>query len=129
MIEFYFPSSGGEWAAFVSAAATALLGLVFLLAPRPCLHRLGLDPRADKPAAVAEGRARLSGFHLGLGLCCALLAQPLLYLALGAAWAVTAFGRLVSIVVDRAGTPFNWMVLAVEIVLCAGPLLYAFGMI
>ena len=34
----------------------------------------------------------MAGFYLGLGLCCILLAQPLLYLALGFSWLFAAFG-------------------------------------
>ena len=43
----------------------------------------------------------MAGFYLGLGLCCVLLAQPLLYMALGFSWLFTAFGRLVSMMSDR----------------------------
>ena len=36
----------------------------------------------------------MAGFYLGLGICCILLAQPWLYIALGFSWLFTAFGRL-----------------------------------
>lgn len=129
MIEFYFPSSGGEWLAFASAAITALFGLVLFVAPRPAFRLIGLVPQADRPEAIAEGRARMAGLSLGVGLCALLFAQPLLYLALGAGWAFTAFGRLVSMLVDRSGTVFNWISLGLEIALAAGPILYGLSMI
>ena len=69
----------------------------------------------------------MSGFYLGVGLCCILLAQPLLYLALGASWLLTAFGRIVSMMSDRGNTLYNWVSLAIEAVLAALPLGYAFG--
>lgn len=129
MIEFYLPTSGGEWAAFAAAAITALTGLAALVAPRAILASLGLAPVADRPGAIAEGRSRLAGFPLAIGLCALLFAQPLVYLALGAGWAFSAIGRLVSVIVDRGNPGFNLTSAAVEIVLAAGPLLYGLGMI
>ena len=81
----------------------------------------------EKPWAIAEGRARMSGFYLGVGLCCILLAQPLLYMALGFSWLLTAFGRILSMMSDGANTPFNWASVVVELVLAALPLAFAFG--
>jgi hypothetical protein len=56
-----------------------------------------------------------------------LLAQPLLYLALGLSWGFTAFGRLVSMLVDRGMTGFNIFSLLFEIALAALALAFAFG--
>jgi hypothetical protein len=78
---------------------------------------------------VGEVRARLSGFYLGLGLASILLAQPLLYMALGFSWAFTAFGRVVAMLSDRANTPYNWLMLVVDIVLAALPLAFALGFV
>ena len=61
----------------------------------------------------------MSGFYLGVGLCCILLAQPLLYMALGFSWLFTAFGRIVSMMSDRGNTLYNWVWLAIELVLAA----------
>jgi hypothetical protein len=69
----------------------------------------------------------MSGFYLGLGLCCILLAQPLLYMALGFSWLFTAFGRLVSILSDRGNTLYNWAFVIVDLALAALPLGFAFG--
>jgi hypothetical protein len=69
----------------------------------------------------------MAGFYLGLGVSALLLAQPLVYLALGASWGFTAFGRLVSMVVDRGFTSFNLASLLLEIILAGLPLLYVFG--
>ena len=56
----------------------------------------------------------MAGFYLGVGLCCILLAQPWLYIALGFSWVFTAFGRIVSMLSDRGGTLYNWISLVIE---------------
>jgi hypothetical protein len=58
-----------------------------------------------------------------------LLAQPLIYLTLGICWALTAFGRLISILSDRGGTVVNWLWLVVEMALAALALGFALGMV
>lgn len=128
-MEFVFPwpTGQGEWLAWCSGAVTVAFGVVLLFAPGLSLRLLRLQTTPDHPEAVAEARGPMSGFHLGLGLCCILLAQPLLYLALGACWLLSAFGRIVSMMSDRGNTLYNWVWLALEAVLAALPLGYAFG--
>lgn len=126
---FPWPMSQGEWWAWSSAAVTVLFGLLLLFVPRISLRLLRLQPAENKPEAVAEARATMSGFYLGLGLCCILLAQPLLYMALGFSWAFTAFGRLISMLSDRGNTLYNWVWLLVALILAALPLAFAFGFV
>jgi len=129
MMDFAFPwpVSQGEWLAWSSAVVTALLGLLFFLAPGLAFRILRLQAKPEKAAAIAEGRGRMSGFYLGVGLCCILLAQPLIYMTLGFSWLFTAFGRLLSMMSDGANTPFNWVSIVVELALAALPLAFAFG--
>ena len=110
-----WPTSQGEWLAWSSAVVTVLLGLLFFLAPGLAFRILRLQAKPEKAAAIAEGRGRMSGFYLGVGLCCILLAQPLVYMALGFSWLFTAFGRLLSMMSDGANTPFNWVSIVVEL--------------
>jgi Domain of unknown function (DUF4345) len=124
-----WPASQGEWLAWSSAGVTVLLGLIFLFAPRLALRLMRLQAKENHPEAVAESRATMSGFYLGLGICCILLAQPLLYTALGASWLFTAFGRMVSMMSDGGNTLYNWVFLAVELVLMALPLAFVFGFV
>lgn len=124
---FPWPMSQGEWLAWSSAVFTLALGLLLFLAPGIGFRLLRLQPKEGKPQAIAEGRARMSGFYLGVGLCCILLAQPWLYMALGFSWAFTAFGRLLSMMSDGANTPYNWGALFLEVVLAALPLAFVFG--
>lgn len=128
-MDFYFPTSNGEGAAFASALATILFGLILMFAPRFSLRLLRLKTLPNHPEAISEARATMAGFHIGVGLCAILLAQPLLYLALGAGWLFTAFGRIISMMSDRGNTPFNWIALIVSGTLAAFPILYALGMI
>lgn len=126
---FPWPMSDGEWLAWWSAAVTIVFGVLFLFAPRLAMRALRLQAAGDRPEAIAEVRGRLAGFHLGVGLSCMLLAQPFLYIALGAAWIFSAFGRIISILSDRGLTLANCFWLVVELVLAALPLAFVLGFV
>jgi hypothetical protein len=53
----------------------------------------------------------------------------MVYLALGAAFALAAFGRILSMLSDGGNTVMNWLFLSVQIVLAALPLAYVFGLV
>jgi cytochrome c biogenesis protein CcdA len=126
---FPWPMTNGEWMAWGSAAVTVLFGLVLLFLPSLSLRLLRLRTTDNHPEALSEARSTMAGFYLGVGLCCILLAQPLLYLALGFSWLFTAFGRVVSMLSDRGNTAFNWVSVVIELVLATLPLLFAFGFV
>lgn len=126
---FPWPTTQGEWGAWASAAVTALFGIILMFAPRLSFRLLRLKTRDEKPEAIAEARSTMAGFFLGVGICCVLLAQPLLYMTLGFSWLFTAFGRLVSMLSDSGNTPFNWLALVLEIVLAGLPLAFVFGVL
>jgi hypothetical protein len=128
-MEFYIPTETGEFLAFCAALATAAIGLIFLFAPGLAFKAIGLDLREGRRGGYAEARSVMGGFPLGLGLAAVLLAQPMVYLALGAAFALAAFGRILSMLSDGGNTLWNWIYLAVQIALAALPLAYVFGMI
>ncbi len=127
-MEFYFPTDLGERLAYCSAAFTALIGLVVMFAPGYTYRFLRLQVREGRSEAYAEARSA-GGFHLGFGLVAILLAQPMIYLALGASFAIAAFGRILSIMSDRGSVWLNLLLLIVQAVLAALPLLYGFGYI
>ena len=129
MIEFYWPMTQGEWLAWSSALVTIGFGLVLMFAPRLSLRILRLQTAPNHPEAVAEARATMAGFYLGVGICAMLFAQPLIYLALGGGWAFTAFGRIISMMSDRGVTAYNLVSVVIEILLAAAPLLYGLGWI
>lgn len=126
---FPWPLSQGEWLAWSAAAITVLFGLICLFAPRLALRVLRLRTVENHPEAVSEVRATIAGFYLGLGLTCILLAQPLLYMALGFSWAFTAFGRVVSMLSDRGGGVYNWAALILELALAFMALAFSFGLV
>ena len=126
---FPWPTSQGEWLAWSSAVVTVLFGLLLFLAPGLAFRMLRLQARPERRRRSPRGAAAMSGFYLGVGLCCILLAQPLLYMALGFSWLFTAFGRLLSMMSDGANTPFNWVSIVVELALAALPLAFAFGFV
>ncbi len=128
-MEFYIPTETGEFLAFCAAGVTALLGLVFLFAPGLAFRALGLDLREGRRGGYAEARSTMGGFHLGVGLAAMLLAQPMVYLALGAAFALAAFGRVLSMLSDGGNTVSNWVFVCLQIVLSSLPLAYVFGFI
>jgi hypothetical protein len=128
-LAFPWPISQGEWLAWSAALVTVLFGLLLFFAPRAGLSLLRLRTAEGHPEAVAAARSIMAGFCLGLGIACILLAQPLLYLALGLSWALAAFGRIISILSDRGNTLYNWFSFLVEIVLAALPLAFAFGLV
>lgn len=128
-MEFYIPTETGEFLAFCAAVVTSLLGLVFLFAPGIAFRALGIDLREGRRGGYAEARSTMGGFHLGLGIAALLLAQPMVYLALGGAFALAAFGRILSMLSDSGNTVVNWLYLAAQIVLSALPLAYVFGFV
>lgn len=129
MIDIVPPQTAGEWLSWASALVTILFGFICLLMPRLTLKLLRLQTLPDVPEAVAESRATMAGFYLGTGVIAILFNQPFIWLVLGAGWAFTAIGRLVSIMVDRGNTTFNWISIFVEAALAAGPIFFVFGIV
>jgi hypothetical protein len=126
MISLYWPQTLGEMLGFGVAAFTALLGLLAFVAPRLAFNIARIE--AKVPDAIAEGRASFGGVFLALGLGTIILAQPLVTLVLGGVWAMMALGRIVSMVLDRAVSPYNSAATVFEAALgaaaLAGPLGY-----
>lgn len=127
MLTLIPPQTPGEWLAWTSAVITVIFGLICFLAPRATFRILRLRTAEGVPAALSESRATMAGFYLGTGLLAIAFQQPFVWLVLGAGWAFTALGRLVSIFADRGNSVFNWGSLAFEIALAAGPLALALG--
>lgn len=128
MIELYWPATNGEWLAWSAAAATIFFGLVMMFMPRFSMRFLRLKTAPDHPEAISELRSTLGGFYIGLGATCILLhPQPLLYLALAAAWAFSFFGRFLSIMSDSGNTPYNWTRMLIEAVIAVLAGGYALG--
>jgi hypothetical protein len=59
-MEFYLPTTTGEWLAWGSAAVTALAGLVMLFAPGITMKLLRLQPINGRPEGYGSIRATLA---------------------------------------------------------------------
>lgn len=129
MIDIIPPQTLGEGLAWASAVITIIFGLICLLTPRLAFRIMRLRTEEGIPEAVSESRATMSGFYLGTGILAIVFAQPFIWMVLGAGWVFTAFGRLVSIVLDRGNTQFNWISIAIEFALGVLPLAHVFGYI
>lgn len=127
MLAFPWPTSDGEWMAFGVAAFTLFLGVLMLFAPRIVMRMLRLQTTPDHEEALSEIRGRMAGFYLGTSLTAILLAQPLVYLALGFSWLFTAFGRLISMLSDDGFRIPNFIWLLLELILAGIAIGYALG--
>ncbi|MBO9100111.1 MULTISPECIES: DUF4345 domain-containing protein [Rhizobium] len=127
-MEFYFPTERGEQLAYCAAAFTALLGLFMMFAPGYAYRILGLQPREGRLGAYAEARS-MGGSYIGFGLMAILLAQPMVYLALGTSFALAAFGRVLSLMSDRGNVVVNLVMLVIQVALAALPIIYFLGWI
>ena len=124
------PQTNADMLPFVAALVTMLFGLVALFAPRLTLRALRLQAVERHPEAVGESRATIAGFWLGVGLVsAAFFDQPFVQMALGAGWLFTGFGRLVSILSDRGATVYNWLFLALNLLLALMALAPVFGLV
>lgn len=129
MIEFAWPFSTGEWLAWITAVMTILIGLVVMLLPRAFMGFMGLATKGDTNNGVSEIRGPFGGTFVGFGLAAIILAQPLVYIALGFAFAFAVVGRLISFFADRT---FNMHCVAATILEIAAaffPLAYGLGII
>ncbi|GHC73828.1 DUF4345 domain-containing protein [Limoniibacter endophyticus] len=129
MISFPWPFTFGEWLAFGAGWTTVLFGLVLFFAPTWSLRLIGVPVGQVLPAAMANCRGFFAGPFLGSGLCSVLLAQPLLYMALGFAYAFAVFGTIISLLSDRSAGLRSFIALAIEAILCALLFAYSFGFV
>jgi hypothetical protein len=119
-LEFSFPwpMSQGEWLAFGAAAATAAIGLWHFVALL-FIHF---------PAALVI-RSQAAGLQIGIGLVAMLMAQPLVYLALGAGWALAALLQLIAMARHGRAEWASLVALLISIALGGLPAAYVFGLV
>ncbi len=128
-MEFYFPTELGEQLAFGAAVLSSLIGLLVMFAPMITFRLFGLQVTGERRDGLVLIRSSLAGVYLGLGVSALLLAQPMVYLAFGAAFALAVFGALLSILSDGGATLRNLLLMVVHVVLAAFPLMYVFGLV
>lgn len=128
-MEFYFPTEFGEQLAFSAAVVSAAIGLLIMFAPGLTFRLFGMQFLAERRDGLVLLRSSLAGFYLGFGATALLLAQPMVYLAFGASFALAAFGAVLSILSDGGATLRNCLLLIVHCALAALPLIYVFGLV
>ncbi|KQT47551.1 hypothetical protein ASG43_10755 [Aureimonas sp. Leaf454] len=129
-MEIPLPQTNADLLPFAAAVLTILVGLFAMFMPRLMLRAFGIRGIHPQPQAVAEMRATLGGFYIGLGLLSLLLFdQPVIQMILGGAWAFSAFGRLVAILSDGVSAWKNTLILLVSLLVAAAPLAVAFGFV
>ncbi len=122
------PGTLSEILPAISAIVTILFGLISFFAPITALHLMRLRPKDAFPSAKGEVRGLLAGFYLGTGLTVLLIGGYYSFLLLALAWAVTAFGRIISMLSDGTNNVFNWISLMLELVLVILPLSVVLGL-
>ncbi len=127
-MEFYLPTEFGEQLAFGAAAATVLIGAFVMFAPGVAMKLFGVQPREGRPEGYGAVRSA-GGLIAGFAGTALLVAQPMVYLALGFAIVLAAFGRILSIMSDRGATLLNFLLLIVEVILAALPIIFVFGLV
>lgn len=121
------PTTLGAQAAMLSAVLTLALGVVLMVMARQIGAWWGFAARPGRDGAIGELRP-IGGFLGGLGLAGFLFDQPVIYVMIGAAWALAAFGRLLSMMStsDRSNGLFNFVFLLLQVALAAGALAWFF---
>lgn len=129
MIEFYWPGSSGEWLAWSSAAATGLIGFFVMFMPRLALRLFGLQAKNERSEVLVMPRSVIGGFYVGFAMAALSMAQPFIYLTLGASWALAFFGCTISMLSDGARALYSWIFLLLSAVLATLPLAFVLGFI
>lgn len=125
-MEFYFPTELPEQLAFVASAVTALIGLLLILLPGTALRLGGFQVGQITPEGYGATRST-GGLYLGLPICALLFAQDFYYLMVGVTLGFSAFGRLLSLLLDRGIVARKLALLVLQLLLAAGPLGYSLG--
>ena len=122
------PQTRGDWFIALVALITTVFGLVCLLLPDRALALLRLQTTAGRQEAAGEPRAMLSGFYMSVGLANLFGLGLFAALVLGVCWAMTAFGRLVSILSDRGRSLYNGLSLVFDLAMAGLPLAVVFNL-
>lgn len=96
----------------LGAVITAAMGFMGLATPRLAAKLTGLE--GVTAPGKSEFRATFGGMFLALGLTPLLTGVPALFALAGLAWFGAAFGRAISIAVDRTATPMNFAAVLFE---------------
>jgi hypothetical protein len=121
------PTAPGAQLAMLSVVITTIIGLIWMLFARTVARRWGFASREGREGAEGELRPA-GGFVAGLGLAGLLFDQPVIYVMIACAWALAAFGRLLSMMSasDRSNGLFNFLFLLIQVALAGAAFYWLF---
>jgi hypothetical protein len=109
----------GVYLSYGAALFSLTLGVLGLVAPMRALSLVGLQPVPGLAHSISETRATYGGVFVGASLFPLLTGAPHAFLTLASCWILAGVARLVSIVIDKAATQFNFISVVVELVVGA----------
>lgn len=107
---------------WVNAALAVLsigFGALALFWPRYALGALHLQTVGGRADGMSELRGASGGAFVVIGLVALALWQPMVWVMMGVHYAGAGVGRLLSIMLDGAGSPKMWAFFAIEAVFAA----------
>ena len=109
------------YASYGAALFSLVLGVLGLVAPSRALRLIGLQLVPGLAHSISETRATYGGVFIGASLFPIVSGAPFAFLTLASCWIAAGIARAISVMIDNAATPFNFISIAVE--LCVGALL------
>jgi len=101
------------WIKVLLAVATMAFGAMSIVSPPAAERFTGLT--AAGPRGISEVRAVLGGLFVGLGLAAIIYRSSHAFGTVGIGYLAVGIVRAVSIYIDRAPTPTNWLSLGFEL--------------
>jgi hypothetical protein len=105
-----------EWLPKIGAGITFLVGLIGFFKPRLMLDPLNIA--LQSPLAISEARGVFGGLNLGMAIAAFSLNEPVIFTAMGIAWATVTLARFWSMAVDGIGFKASIPPLIVDSTIC-----------
>jgi hypothetical protein len=90
-----------EWLPKIGVVITGLFGLVGFFKPEVFTKPMNI--MLHSPVAVSEARVVFGALNLGMALAALILADPVIYTAMGIAWGTAFLARIWSMLNDNIG--------------------------
>ncbi len=90
----------------IGAAVNLIIGIVGIISPPAICKFVGIS--WEEKRGKSDIRATYGGVLFGLGGFALYMQEPLIFTAIGIAWACAAAARLISIFVDKSYQPLNF---------------------
>lgn len=90
-----------EWLPKIGAGITLLIGLIGFFKPTMLTEPMNIA--LQSPVALSEARGVFGGLNLGMAIAAFALSAPVVFTAMGIAWATVTLARFWSMAVDNIG--------------------------